>query len=88
MKKIISGGIFLISGTILYTGIRISASLYASESISGWSTPPGKYGTALEELGAVLPRNLAVVLMIAGVALILWELFGKQMLNKIINPSS
>ncbi|GAK42171.1 hypothetical protein PUW24_01565 [Paenibacillus urinalis] len=86
MKRIISGGILLISGTVLYTGIRISTVFYA-ESLGGWSTPPGKFGTALVESGAVLPRNLSVALMIAGVALVLWECFDKQII-KLFTPSS
>ncbi|WP_090725200.1 hypothetical protein [Paenibacillus sp. PDC88] len=86
MKRIISGGILLMSGTILYTGIRISTAIYA-ESLGGWSTPPGKFGTALEELGAVLPRNLSVALILAGVVLVLWGCFDKQII-KLFTPSS
>ncbi len=45
------GGFLFVSGILLYTGIRIAAVLYMKE-LTGWSTPPGRYGTALEQIGA------------------------------------
>jgi hypothetical protein len=47
LKKIIAGGILLISGIILYLGIHIPAAIQASK-LGGWSIPPGRLGTALK----------------------------------------
>lgn len=50
MKKVIAGGLFLISGVILYISVHIPAASLAA-TLSGWSSPPGKLGTALAEMG-------------------------------------
>ncbi|GEM_PF-3244972 len=71
MKKIIAGGLLLISGVILYVEIHVSAALYMSD-IRGWNTPPGRFGTALIETGGSTPATLALFLGVAGVVFILW----------------
>lgn len=40
------GGFLFVSGILLYTGIRIAVVLHMKE-VTGWSIPPGRYGTAL-----------------------------------------
>ena len=71
MKKIIVGGIFLFCGVILFLGAYIPAAQYVGKLV-GWSTPPGKLGTALNDIGGVSVVNYSVTLMIVGVVLLLW----------------
>lgn len=74
MKMIISGGFILFSGVILYIGVHIPAALHA-ENISGWYTPPGRYGTALEETGGTIGMIISVAMCILGMALLMWGAF-------------
>ena|GEM_PF-2933245 len=71
MKKIIAGGILLFCGVILFLGAFIPAAHYA-ENLGSWSTRTGKLGTALNDIGGASVANYSVMLMIAGIALLLW----------------
>ncbi|WP_147384486.1 hypothetical protein [Paenibacillus sp. 1011MAR3C5] len=81
MKKVIAGGIFLFCGVILYLGIYIPASKISS-TLGGWSTPPGRLGTALSETGGTMPLIYAVIMMAAGACLLLWGCFLDDILRK------
>jgi hypothetical protein len=79
LKQIIAGGIFLISGIILYLGIHIPAAIQASK-LGGWTTPPGRLGTALSEMGGITATNNSVIMIIVGVILIVWGSLVKNCL--------
>lgn len=81
MKKIITGGFLFISGIFLYTGIRIAAVLYMKE-LNGWSIPPGRYGTALEEIGGKQDIAVSLGLCLLGIVLMFWD-GGKKWLEDI-----
>ncbi len=72
MKKIMIGGFLFVSGILLYTGIRIAAVLYMKE-LNGWSTPPGRYGTALEDIGGKKDIAVSLGLCTLGIVLMLWD---------------
>lgn len=77
MKKVIAGGLFLLSGITLYISVHIPAAILASK-LGSWSTPPGRLGTALEEMGGTATRNGSMILMFIGALLILWGAFEEE----------
>ncbi|KOP67465.1 hypothetical protein AMS62_21125 [Bacillus sp. FJAT-18019] len=78
MKKVIAGGLFLLSGVILYISVHIPAAFHAA-TLGGWSSPPGRLGTALADMGGTATRNGSVILMFIGAALILWGAFEEEL---------
>jgi hypothetical protein len=80
LKKIIAGGIFLFSGIILYLGIHIPVAIYASK-LGGWTTPPGRFGTALSDMGGISATNNSVIMIIVGVILLVWGSFDDELLS-------
>lgn len=78
MKKVIAGGLFLLSGVILYISVHIPAASLAA-TLGGWSSPPGRLGTALEQMGGAATRNGSVFLIIIGVVVILWGAFEEEL---------
>lgn len=84
MKKIIVGGILLFCGVILYLGIHIPASHHALK-LSGWTTPPGRIGTALNEMGLASAANYSVILIIVGIILLLWGCFVDEIISRYKN---
>ncbi|MEK4512140.1 hypothetical protein [Paenibacillus sp. FSL K6-2524] len=80
MKKIITGGILLCCGIILYLGGYIPAAHYASE-LGGWSTPPGRLGTALEATGGKSAINNSMIMMIIGFFLLAWGCFSDEIIR-------
>lgn len=80
MKKIISGGILMLCGVILYLGAFIPAALYATK-LGGWSTPPGRLGTALEATGGTTTIENATIIIISGIVLIIFGCFGEAILS-------
>lgn len=83
MKKIIVGGILLFSGIILYLGIYIPVALHAS-ILGGWTTPPGRLGTALNEMGGTTAFNYSIVMIICSIILLLWGCFEEDVKKMII----
>lgn len=80
MKKVVAGGLFLISGVILYISAHIPAAFLAFK-LGSWSTPPGRLGTALEEMGGAATRNGSIILIISGVIVILWGAFEDELIR-------
>lgn len=72
MKKIIIGGFLLLVGILLYIGVHLSAAIVMTE-IKGWSTPPGRFGTAIEEIGGETEVFLSKVLCLIGIGFMFWE---------------
>ncbi len=86
MKKLIGGGIFFLSGTTLYTVLIDRASSTASE-LGGFSTPPGRFGTAVDLLGVSAPLNLSKLLMIVGALFIVWGIFADDIKKRMNNKT-
>jgi len=77
MKKIVAGGFLLLVGAIIYLTIHTPAAKLAS-NLGGWTTPPGRFGTALNEMGGTQPISYSIFLMILGVILILLGAFSDE----------
>lgn len=80
MKKVLIGGFLFVSGILLYIGIHISTAIFMTE-VKAWSTPPGRYGTALEEIGGQAEINISIILCIVGIALMMWDGMRKSIIN-------
>lgn len=74
VKRILAGGFILLSGVLLYLGVHLAAVMYLPH-ITGWSTPPGKYGTALRETGGYAANLISILFMIGGSLILLIELY-------------
>ncbi|MEJ8303412.1 HPP family protein [Saccharibacillus sacchari] len=76
MIKTAIGGLFLLSGSLLYLGVHIAAVLRLPE-VNSWYTPPGRYGTALMDSGGYWMFWLAIVLIGIGLILLVAALFNR-----------
>ncbi|MGU3567349.1 hypothetical protein [Paenibacillus sp. D51F] len=74
MKRVLAGGFILLSGVLLYSGVHLAAAMYLPH-ITAWSTPPGKYGTALRETGGYAANLVSILFMIGGSLILLIELY-------------
>jgi len=77
MKKIVAGGILILTGAMIYLTIHVPAAKLAS-NLGGWTTPPGRLGTALQQMGGTQPTRYSIWLMVVGVILILLGAFGEE----------
>lgn len=70
MSKLIVfiGAILLISGTLLLGMTQIAVANFVP-NVPGWSTPPGRFFTAMEELSLQTPYRISILLMIMGLLL-------------------
>lgn len=75
MKRAIIGGFTSLVGSILLMAFSISAT---SMFDSGWSTPPGKFLTAIEKANVSFGFWLSVVLIVLGGAIMVYEFRKKD----------
>ena len=79
-RRVIGLGFCAIS-TVLYSVNYIVAAQLA-QTISSWRTPPGRLGTAYEQVGT-MPHNLAIVALIIGILyLVIGEVAALQRKEK------
>lgn len=71
MKKIIAGGILFLGGIALYLGIYLPA-LELGLTLGGFTTPPGRIGSALEITEGNTPMVYAIGSMVFGFMLMVW----------------
>lgn len=71
MKKIVAGGILFLGGIILYLGIYLPA-LELGLTLGGFTTPPGRIGSALEITEGNTPMFYAIGCMVLGFMLMVW----------------
>lgn len=76
IMKIAIGGLFLLSGSLLYLGVHIAAVLSLPE-VNSWYNPPGRYGTALMYSGGYWMFWLAIILIALGLILLVAALFNR-----------
>ncbi len=66
MKKVVFGGILILSGVMLLGIVYIPSSIYC-KSLSSWTNPKGMY--AIQELGMTFPYRLSIILLIVGIVI-------------------
>lgn len=72
LKKIITGGFLLLSGVVLYVGIKIAAAM-AMPMVNGWSKSTGRFGAAVAEVDGGFALVISVLLGIVGCVFIISE---------------
>ncbi|QAY66946.1 hypothetical protein [Paenibacillus protaetiae] len=77
MKKMLVGGFLFLVGIIFYLAIHIPAAKYAAE-LGGWSTPPGKLGTALRDMGGTAPTRYSIFFIVIGFLLLMYGTFENE----------
>lgn len=84
VKNVLIGGFLLASGILLYIGVQISTVIFMTDG-NGWSTPPGRYGTALEQIEGQMEVNTSIVLCILGIGFMMWEGIMKPIIKRYRN---
>lgn len=64
------GSLLILSGTILLGIMHLSIATYMP-NLSGWSTPPGKFATVLNDIRGWFPYGLSLVQILIGTTLLL-----------------
>ena len=75
MKRTITGGFLALIGSIWMMFIAYVA---GNNLVSGWATPPGRFLTTVSQMGLSVMLFAAIGLMVAGLALMIVELFRKE----------
>ena len=75
MKKVLIGGFLSIIGSIWALAVALMA---GNNLVSGWSTPPGRFLTTVQEMGLMPLFLAAVFLVILGIFILLAELLRKE----------
>jgi len=70
----------LFCGIILFLGAYIPAANYAAK-LGGWSTPPGRFGTALEDTGGKVLMNNSIIMIIVGILILAWGCFNDDIIK-------
>lgn len=76
MKKVIIGIGLALVGAIMVLPMLIQISEY-SRTLGGWSTPPGKFLTILNDLSMIIPMGIASGILLLGVIILMIEYFKK-----------
>ncbi|MDG5785996.1 hypothetical protein QA612_00740 [Evansella sp. AB-P1] len=77
------GSTLFIAGILLFGLVHLAIANYVP-SMTGWSTPPGKFATARNDIMVTIPYFLSIILMLLGVILLLLKEI-KSLLNKLYN---
>ncbi|MFC6039013.1 hypothetical protein ACFPYN_06035 [Paenisporosarcina macmurdoensis] len=64
------GSLLILSGTILLGIMHLSIATYMP-NLSGWSTPPGKFATVLNDIRGWFPYGLSLVQILIGTTILL-----------------
>lgn len=75
MKRAIIGGFISLIGSILLAAFSISAT---SMMTNGWSTPPGKFLTAIAEADVSFGFWFSIILIVLGGIIMAFEFFKKD----------
>ena len=75
MKRVLIGGFASLIGTIWTLAVAFIA---GSNLVSSWSTPPGRFMTTVGENGLMPIFVPAIILTLAGIIVMLVELFRKE----------
>lgn len=68
------GYVLFISGIILFGLMQLAIALFIP-NLSGWSDPPGKLATVLNEIIGWVPYTLSIILLIIGALIIISDLW-------------
>jgi hypothetical protein len=77
MKKVVFGGFLILASVLIFAIIQIPTSKYI-QTLGSWSTPPGKYMTALQDTGNSFLFWLSISLLLIGVIIGIVGCFEKS----------
>lgn len=75
MKKVLIGGFVALIGSIWALAVIFLA---GNDLVSGWTTPPGRFLTAVIQMDLLPVFIFAVILVLAGLVILAAELFRKE----------
>ena len=75
MKRVLIGGFLSLLGSVWALAVIFLA---GNNLVSGWTTPPGRFLTTVSELDLTLIFAASVILTIAGIVIMVIELFRKD----------
>ena len=68
------GYVLFVLGIMLFGLMHLAIALFVP-NLSGWSDPPGKLATVLNETIGWVPYTLSIVLFISGASIIIYDLW-------------
>lgn len=77
MKKVLIGGFLSLIGSI-WCLVGFFAAAANVQTVTEWSTPPGRFGTSMLECHMVWPVVLGGLLLLLGLAIMGIEYFRKE----------
>ena len=77
MKKVLIGGFLSLIGSI-WCLVGFLAAAANVQTVTEWSTPPGRFGTSMLECHMVWPVVLGGLLLLLGLAIMGIEYFRKE----------
>lgn len=81
MKKIVTGASILLTGALLFLSVFVASSSLVN-TLEGWDTRQGRFWTAVSvaQLNPILA--IGIVMMLAGIALLIWGNISKTDSNR------
>ena len=80
------GSIFLLSGTIIFSSVYSTIGNYIP-NLTGWSSPPGKFATVLENTMQTFPFIMSLIFLCIGLILLGNVIFHEMKSEKLENAS-
>ena len=77
MKRVVIGGFLSLIGSIWALAALLVGCAYM-DRVGSWSTPPGRYGTAMLASGMAVPLAVGGILLLLGLASMAVEYFRKE----------
>ncbi|MBZ9634886.1 hypothetical protein [Clostridium sp. FP1] len=77
MRKVVFGRFLILASVIIFAIIEVPTSKYC-ETLGSWTTPPGKYMTALQDTGNGFLFWLSISLLLIGVIIGMVGCFKKS----------
>jgi hypothetical protein len=77
MKKVVFGGFLILASVLIFAIIQIPTSKHI-QTLGSWSTPPGKYMTALQDTGNSFLFWLSISLLLIGLIIGMVGCFEKS----------
>jgi hypothetical protein len=73
-RLLIFGYVIFVSGIVLFGFMHVAIAAHIP-SLTGWSDPPGKLASVLNDIIGWVPYVLSIVMMIAGILIVIYDLF-------------
>lgn len=83
MKKRLQifGYVLFFSGIVLFGFMHLAIALYIP-NLGGWSDPPGKFETVLNDIMGWVPYTLSILFILIGVFIVIFDILQTKRIEK------